>query len=189
MKKTIYAFIAFLIVGISAVNAQHEVGSATLPNTVTFDGQELIYNGAGVRKKAWFKLYSGGLYLKQKSSNAYDIRTADETMAIKLHITSGMISSKKMINAVDEGFEKSTKGKTDAIASEIETFKGFFSDEINDGDIFDIAYVKGKGVMVYKNGKQKGMIPGFEFKKALFGIWLGTKPADKKLKSGMLGNE
>jgi hypothetical protein len=110
-------------------------------------------------------------------------------MAIKLHITSGMISSKKMINAVDEGFEKSTKGKTDAIASEIETFKGFFSDEINDGDIFDIAYVKGKGVMVYKNGKQKGMIPGFEFKKALFGIWLGTKPADKKLKSGMLGNE
>jgi hypothetical protein len=188
MKKTIYALIAFLIIGMSAVNAQHEVGSTTLPNTVTFEGQELIYNGAGVRKKAWFKLYSGGLYLLQKSSNAYDIRTADESMAIKLKITSGMISSKKMINAVDEGFEKSTKGKTAAISSEVEKFKNFFSDEISDGDIFDIVYIKDKGVIVYKNGTEKGVIPGFEFKKALFGIWLGMKPADKKLKNGMLGN-
>ncbi|WP_298511484.1 chalcone isomerase family protein [uncultured Kordia sp.] len=188
MKKTIYAFIAFLIVGIGAATAQHEVGSATLPDTVTFEGQELMYNGAGVRKKAWFKLYSGGLYLQQKSSNAYDIRTADESMAIKLHITSGMISSKKMINAVNDGFDKSTKGNTAPIANKIETFKGFFSDEINDGDIFDIVYLKDKGVIVYKNGTEKGVIPGYEFKKALFGIWLGMKPADKKLKNGMLGN-
>ena len=189
MKKTMYAFIAFLMVGISVVNAQHEIGSATLPNTVNFHEQELVYNGAGVRKKMWFKLYSGGLYLKQKSSNAYDIQNADETMVIRLYITSGMISSSKMINAVDEGFEKATNGNTAPISSKIETFKNFFSDEINDGDIFDIAYIKDKGVYVYKNSKEQGIIPGLEFKKALFGIWLGDKPADKKLKKGMLGSE
>lgn len=188
MKKTIYALIAFLIVGMSAVNAQIEIGSATLPETVTFKSQKLVYNGAGVRKKAWFKLYSGGLYLKQKSSDAKDIMSADETMAIKLHITSRLISSSKMINAVDEGFENATGGNTAPIATEIEKFKGFFSDEINDGDIFDIAYIKGKGVVVYKNGTEKGVIPGLEFKKALFGIWLSDKPADKRLKKGMLGN-
>ncbi|MCH2197068.1 chalcone isomerase family protein [Kordia sp.] len=189
MKKSIYAFIAFLIVGMSVATAQHEVGAATLPDTVNFHGQELVYNGAGVRKKAWFKLYSGGLYLQNKSSNAYDIRTADETMVIRLYITSGMISSKKMINAVDEGFENSTNGNTAPIAAKIETFKNFFSEEINDGDIFDIAYIKDKGVYVYKNSKEQGIIPGLEFKKALFGIWLGSKPADKRLKKGMLGND
>jgi hypothetical protein len=188
MKKTIYAFIAFLIVGMSAVHAQHEVGSATLPNSVNFHGQELVYNGAGVRKKMWFKLYSGGLYLQEKTSDASGIMTADETMVIRLYITSGMISSSKMINAVDEGFEKSTNGNTAPFSSKIETFKNFFSDEINDGNIFDIAYIKDKGVYVYKNSKELGIIPGLEFKKALFGIWLGDKPADKKLKKGMLGS-
>ena len=158
MKKTIYALIAFLIVGMSAVNAQIEIGAATLPETVTFESQKLVYNGAGVRKKAWFKLYSGGLYLVQKSSDAKDIMDADESMAIKLHITSRLISSKKMINAVNDGFENSTNGNTAPISTEIEKFKGFFSEEINDGDIFDIAYIKGKGVIVYKNGTKKGML-------------------------------
>jgi hypothetical protein len=188
MKKTIYALIAFLIVGMSATYAQVEIGAATLPEKVTFEGQELVYNGAGVRKKAWFKLYSGGLYLTKKSSDAKDIMSADESMAIKLHITSRMISSSKMINAVNDGFENSTNGNTAPIAKEIEKFKGFFSDEINDGDIFDIAYVKGTGVVVFKNGTKKGTIAGLNFKEALFGIWLSDKPADKKLKKGMLGN-
>lgn len=188
MKKTIYALFAFLIVGMSVSQAQIEVGAATLPETVTFEGQKLVYNGAGVRKKAWFKLYSGGLYLVQKSSDAKDIMEADESMAIKLHITSRLISSKKMINAVNEGFENSTNGNTAPISTEIEKFKGFFSDEINDGDIFDIVYIEGTGVTVYKNGTKKGTISGMKFKEALFGIWLSDKPADKKLKKGMLGN-
>lgn len=188
MKKTIYAFIAFLIVGMSVSHAQIEIGAATLPETVTFESQKLIYNGAGVRKKAWFKLYSGGLYLVNKSSDAKDIMAADESMAIKLHITSRMISSSKMINAVNDGFENATNGNTAPIANEVEKFKGFFSDEINDGDIFDIVYIKDTGVIVYKNGAKKGTIAGLNFKKALFGIWLSEKPADKKLKKGMLGN-
>ncbi len=123
----------------------------------------------------------------QKSSDAKDIMEADESMAIKLHITSRLISSKKMIDAVNEGFENSTNGNTAPISTEIEKFKGFFSDEINDGDIFDIAYTKGTGVTVYKNGTKKGTISGMKFKEALFGIWLSDKPADKKLKKGLLG--
>ena len=175
------------MVGMSISYAQIEVGSATLPEKVTFEGENLVYNGAGVRKKAWFKLYSGGLYLKQKSDDAKDIINANEPMAIKLHITSRLISSSKMISAVDEGFENSTNGNTKGLYSEIEKFKGFFSDEINDGDVFDLAYVNGS-VHVYKNGAKKGAIAGLDFKKALFGIWLSEKPADKKLKKGMLGN-
>ena len=34
---------------------------------------------------------------------------------------------------------------------------------------------------------KKGTIEGLDFKKALFGIWLGNKPADDDLKAGMLG--
>ena len=44
-------------------------------------------------------------------------------------------------------------------------------------------------ICVYKDGKEVGMIEGLDFKKALFGIWLGAKPADKGLKNEMLGND
>jgi hypothetical protein len=37
------------------------------------------------------------------------------------------------------------------------------------------------------NGTYKGLVEGLEFKKALFSIWLGSTPVDKKLKSKMLG--
>jgi len=60
-------------------------------------------------------------------------------------------------------------------------------EEIKKGDVFDIVNVPGKGVVVSKNGKEKGVIDGADFKKALFGIWLSGKPADKNLKEAMLG--
>ena len=36
-------------------------------------------------------------------------------------------------------------------------------------------------------GQGKGPIPGEDFARALFGIWLGPKPPNPDLKSGLLG--
>ncbi|WP_203292559.1 chalcone isomerase family protein [Luteirhabdus pelagi] len=187
MKKIVILLVAVLT--ITAGQAQTEVGNVTLPNTVTFNGEELMLNGGGVRKKAFvLKLYSGGLYLGEKSSNASSIMNADETMAIKLHITSSFVSSEAMREAVEDGFDASMDGNTAPLKSKIERFITFFNDEIVEDDIFDITYQKGKGVVAYKNGKELGTIEGMDFKKALFGIWLGDDPADSSLKKGMLGN-
>lgn len=186
MKNLLVLVISMVTINMAV--AQTEVGSVTLPNTVNFGNTDLQLNGAGIRKKAMvLKLYSGGLYLTEKSKDAKTIVNADKTMAIKLVITSGFVSSEAMSEAVLEGFDASTGGNTTAIASEIKKFIGFFSDEIVENDIFDITYESGKGSVVYKNGKEKGSISGMAFKKALFGIWLGNDPADSKLKKGMLG--
>ena len=170
-----------------SVQAQTQVGDATLPNTLTVGGTSLVLNGAGLREKAWFDLYAGGLYLTSKSGDASSIINADETMAIKLDILSKLVTTKKMVSAVDDGFESSLNGNTAPMADKIAKFKGFFSDEIVKTNVFDIAYIKGKGVVVSKNGNELGTIPGLEFKKALFAIWLGPDPADDDLKEEMLG--
>ena len=180
-----------LVISIFMINmaeAQTVVGSVTLPNSVNFGNQDLKLNGAGIRKKAMvLKLYSGGLYLAKKSSDAKSIINADETMAIKLVITSSFVSSEAMSEAVEEGFDASTGGNTAPLASKIKKFIGFFSDEIVEDDMFDITYQTGVGSVVYKIGKEVGIVEGLVFKKALFGIWLGNDPADSKLKKGMLG--
>ncbi|GHC52653.1 chalcone isomerase family protein [Ulvibacter litoralis] len=186
MKNLFVLVIAMVTMNMAV--AQTEVGSVTLPNTVNFGGQDLLLNGAGIRKKAMvLKLYSGGLYLGKKSSDAKSIVSGDETMAIKLVITSSFVSSEAMSEAVLEGFNASTGGDMSMIASEIKKFISFFEAEIVENDTFDITYQKGKGVVSYKNGKELGTIAGMNFKKALFGIWLGNDPADSKLKKAMLG--
>ncbi len=185
MKKISLLFVFLLIFG-SVAQAQKD--GDFLPGTVTFAGEKLVKNGEGMREKFFFDIYKGGLYLKKKSSNATTISKADETMAIKLHILSGMMSRSKMASALRDGFKKSTNNNTKPLDQRINTFIGFIKDEIEVGQVYDIVYEKGKGSVIYKNGKEKGYVEGLDFKEALFKIWIGNKPADKDLKSEMLGS-
>ncbi|MEW5675789.1 chalcone isomerase family protein [Flavobacterium enshiense] len=187
MKKQFLTLLFVAFAGLFSMTAQTEVGGVKLAQKVTLEGQNLVLNGAGIREKMWIDLYVGALYLPKKSSNGAEIMASNDAGAIKLTIISGMITSEKMINAVNEGFENSTNGNTAPIKAKVAQFKSFFKEEIKKGDVFDIVNVPGKGVVVSKNGKEKGVIDGADFKKALFGIWLSGKPADKGLKTAMLG--
>ena len=186
--KRFFTVLMMLMICLPAL-AQVKIGDVTLPNQVTFNNEQLVFNGGGIREKFFFDIYSGGLYLKAKSKDANAIASADQTMAIKLHITSSLMSRKKMAGALRDGFDKATNGKTGSLNDRIEKFIGFIQGEIEVDQIYDIVYEKGKGSVLYKNGQEKGVIQGMDFKKALFNIWLGTKPADKDLKVGMLGLE
>ncbi len=171
-----------------STQAQTTINGVTLPATIKAGDATCNLNGGGIRKKLFFKLYVGGLYLSEKSSDATAIINADKPMAVKLQITSGIISSENMSEAITEGFEASTGGNVAPLKAEIEAFVNTFKkDEIVEGNVFDIVYVPGKGVESYKNSKLQGTIKGMDFKKALFGIWLGSKPADDDLKEAMLG--
>lgn len=184
MKKLILLMMAIVVA--STATAQMKVGDAVLPSTATFHGETISLNGAGVREKLWIDLYAAGLYLNEKSSDANMILNAEKPMAIKLHIVSKLISSEKMVDAVTDGFEKSTNGNTAPIQKEIDTMLDFFKEDIKKNDVFDLVYLPSKGVIAYKNGEEKGIVEGKEFKKALFGIWLSNNPADDDLKENLL---
>lgn len=164
------------------------IGGATLPDSMEDGDTKLLLNGAGIRTKFMMDIYAGGLYLEAKSSDAAAIIAADKPMAIKLHMVSGMITSEKMTEATMEGFENTTGGNTAPLKEHIDAFLAVFKEPIAEGDVFDIMYLPGKGLKINKNGQFKGTVDGgLQFKQAVFGIWLGDKPADKKLKKGMLG--
>lgn len=163
-----------------------EIAKISIPDSLEAGQVTLTLNGAGVRTKL-IKLYVGGLYLKEKSNDAAAIMTADEPMAVKLHIISSKITSKNMEEAVREGFLNSTGGNTEPLKDQIERFISVFKDEIKVNDVFDLIYSPGRGTDVYKNSEYRSTIEGLTFKQALFGIWLCDKPAQKSLKNDMLG--
>lgn len=184
--KALLSILCVVFISLSSM-AQTEISGIKLPEKTMFGNDEVVLNGAGVREKFWMDMYVGGLYVTSKSSDAKQIINADEAMGIQLHIVSGLISSKKMINAIEEGFDNSTNGNKKALRGKIDQFIGVFDEEIQKRDVFNITYQPDHGVVIYKNGKKSGTIKGFDFKKALIGIWLADKPADKDLKKAMLG--
>jgi hypothetical protein len=184
LKKLIVLMLSVLMM--TSLCYGKEIAKTSIPDSLEAGQVTLTLNGAGVRTKL-IKLYVGGLYLKEKSSDAAAIMAADEPMAVKLHIISSMITSKKMEDAVREGFLKSTGENTEPIKDQIERFISVFKDEIKENDVFDIIYSPGKGTDVYKNSEYRSTIEGMTFKQALFGIWLCDKPAQASLKKGMLG--
>ncbi|MCW5908847.1 MAG: chalcone isomerase family protein [Chitinophagales bacterium] len=187
MKRAVQTlFLA--VVTLLTTHAQVTLNNVTLPAKLKKDNTELTLNGGGIRKKAFFKLYTAGLYVTEKSKSGSDIAGADKPVAIQLTITSGVISSSNMSEAIKEGFGKSLKGNTAPLQSKIDEFINTFKkEEIKEGDVFEMWYTPGTGVKSYKNGKLQSTIAGLDFKKALFGIWLSDTPVDEDLKKGLLG--
>ena len=185
IKKISLFFMAFML--ISFTSGDIEIGGITMPDTMKAGSIDLTLNGAGIRTKFFLKLYVGGLYLQNKTTDASKVLSEDKPMAIRLHIISSMITSEKMEDATREGFKNSLGSKMSSMTSEIEAFISIFKVEIKDGDVFNMFYIPGIGVEIYKNDKHSETIKGLAFKKALFGIWIGKKPAQDSLKEGMLG--
>jgi hypothetical protein len=189
MKKALSTGFASLLltVALTTPAAALTVEGVDVPDTYSAMDTELKLNGAGTRSKWFMDLYIGGLYVPETIDDGQAIINADEPQAITLHIISGMITSDKMKSATMEGFENSTGGDLAAIKDDVDAFLDVFSEEIKDGDVFDLVYLPGEGVRVLKNGDQRATIGDLEFKKALFGIWLSDEPAQEDLKEKMLG--
>ena len=187
MFKRQFVAVILAVLMIATLGYAIEIGGINMPESIETGQTKLMLNGAGVRTKFFMDLYVGGLYLKEKSQDSKAIIEADEPMAIRLHIVSSMITSKKMEKATRKGFKNATGGNIEAIKVQIEEFISVFKEEIKEDDIYDLIYVPGKGVEVSKNNESRSIIKGFPFKKAMFGIWLSDKPAQKSLKKAMLG--
>ena len=164
-----------------------EIGGVALPETLDAGGKTLVLNGAGLRKKFFFKIYAGALYLPEKESDPGKIVPADETMAVRMHFIYDGVSAEKLIETWNEGFEKTTGGQPGPLSDRIAAFNGLFTGEAGEGDVYDIVYIPSEGVRVIMNGRAVGTVKGLDFKTALFAIWLGEDPADDGLKEEMLG--
>lgn len=190
MRNYLLLLIVILVLPFSSVTAQKSfnIDGVVVPRTMQFQNKTLSLNGAGGRSKMWLEVYVQALYLSQLSQDPQFIIDSDTEMAIRIEITSSMVSSNKLTKAMNNGFEKSAGDNLEALRPRIEQFKSFLSDEITQKDVFKLIYSPiDTSVWVFKNDILKGKVQGFDFKKALFGIWLSDKPADEKLKNQLLG--
>lgn len=161
-----------------------EIGGVLLPDNLNVAGQELQLNGAGLRKKAFIKVYACGLYMPAASSDADAILADSTAIVVRMHFIYKKVGAKKLISAWNEGFENA--GFQQTFASEIQTFNSFFSQDAKKNDVYDISYLPGTGIQISRNNSVVGTIPNPAFRKAVFSIWLGDKTALPGLKKKLL---
>ncbi|MCV9931384.1 chalcone isomerase family protein [Flavobacterium sp. LS1R47] len=190
MNNFLFSLTVLMTLQFSTTTAQKvfNIEGVMVPRTIEFQNKTLSLNGAGGRSMMWSDIYVQALYLSQLSQDAKFIIDSDTEMAIRIEITSSMVSSKKLTKAMDDNFKKTAGDNLNVLQPRIEELKYYLSDDITKKDVFKLIYSPNdSSVWVYKNNQLKGKIQGFDFKKALFSIWLAEKPTDEKLKNQLLG--
>ena len=179
-------YIKYLIISIGLFLIT-TLSASDVPQTIEFEGSNLILNGQGTRVVFFMKVYEGSLYLENKNSNADEIINNNTSMAIRIDVISEMVTADAMKKALSEGLEKSTNNNTSQILDEIEKLSSSFNSAVASGDFYEFIFIPKIGTHVIKNNELVELIPGFDFKKAFFGIFLSNNPIQKNLKKAMLG--
>ena len=179
-------YIKYLIISIGLFLVT-TISASDVPQTIEFEGSNLILNGQGTRVVFFMKVYEGSLYLENKNSDADEIINSNTSMALRIDVTSEMVTADAMKKALSEGLIKSTNNNTSHIVDEIEQLSSSFNSDVASGDFYEFIFIPKIGTHVIKNNELVELIPGFDFKKAFFGIFLSNNPIQKNLKKAMLG--
>jgi len=161
-----------------------ELAGVTLPDTLKAGEKTLKLNGLGLRKKAVFKVYVGGLYLESPSKDAGAILAADRAKAIRMHFLRDLTKA-QLVEAFQEGFEANVKDQAPQKAA-FDRMLALVPD-VKEGSTLTFTYLPGKGTTLSAGSKDLGIFEGKGFADAVFAIWLGPKPPSDDLKKGMLG--
>ena len=184
------AFAALLGSPLAQAQSPVDVAGVKYDSAAQIGTSKLVLNGAGIRYKAIFKVYTAGLYLGSKAATTDAVLAAPG--AKRMHIVMlrdidanelGKLFTRGMQdNAPKEEFSKFIPG-TLKLAEIFSAQK-----KLKAGDAFFVDYVPGVGTTVVVNGKPTAEpIKEPEFYNALLRIWLGEKPADSGLKDALLG--
>jgi hypothetical protein len=174
----------------AASAAQIDVAGVKLDDALDLHGSKLQLNGAGVRYKAIFKVYTAGLYLSKKAGTPEEVLAAPGAKRISVTMLRD-IDSNELGKLFTRGVEdNSPKGEMSQLIPGLLRMSQIFSDQkqLKTGDTFTVDWLPGTGTVISVRDVPKGdPIKEQAFFNALMRIWLGPSPADWKLKDALLG--
>ena len=177
---------------LQATAATIELSGVKLEDQVSLAGSSLQLNGAGVRYKAVFKVYTAGLYVEKPANTTAGL--LDQPGPKRMTITMLRdIDSAELGKLFSRGMEDNMeKGSFAKLVPGVLRMSQVFSNHkvLKTGENFVIDWVPGTGTVLTIKGKVEGEPFKEEaFFEALMRIWLGPKPADWQLKDALLGGK
>ena len=171
MRRTILAA-AFLLAATTA--GAVTLAGVNIADAADVNGQKLVLNGAGLRKKFVVKVYTGALYLPARQANPSAILAADTPRRMVMHFVYD-VDRGKIAEAWTEGLQANVPNASADVKKAFGSLSAWMED-MKEGQELSMTYVPGTGTVVQVNGKVKGTLPGKAVNDAILSTWIGPKP-------------
>lgn len=179
----------------STTKAAVSVEGVDLPETVMAYGQKLVLNGAGLRKRGYFKSNVAALYLPEKRTTSEAIFKLDGVRRVQLHIlrpfTSTTISRIFLADFKQAATEEEAKRLVFAISQIGAAYAEVKS--VSKGDVINLDWVPAQGWLSSINGKLLSSSDGTPLiikdelaYQIYLRMYIGSSASDD-LRSGLLG--
>jgi chalcone isomerase-like protein len=169
-----------------------DVAGVTLAPSVQVSGATLMLNGAGLRKRLFFKVYVAGLYVARTSAQAAELISEPGPKRVAIHMLRD-VGADTFTGALREGIEKNhSAAETAALEPRVEALAAVMKEvgETKDGMNISLDWIPGSGTVIVVDGTARGKpIAGEDFYQALLRIWIGEHPAQDDLKKALLGEK
>lgn len=187
MRTLILAVIAALSLNLAQAV---EVAGVKFDDKTSLGNASLVANGAGMRKKAFFKVYAMALYLPEKQADAEAVLSAKGAKRIAITLLRDL-TAKQFVDALNEGVaENHSESEFSALKERLNQFSEAMLGigEAKTGSQVLIDFLpEGATRLTVNNEVRGGNVPGEDFFNALLKIWIGNKPVQDDLKQALLG--
>lgn len=160
------------------------ISDTQIKDTLSFEGQNLLLNGAGIRTKVFFKVYIGALYVSSKTKDADAIIDSATPRIIELTFLRA-VDGEKISTAFREGFTKNCIARCEELKPKIEELAKAVP-AIKQGQLLQITATK-EGVSLSLDGKSMAQVKAQDLGKEMTRIFIGKNPPTEDLKKGLLG--
>lgn len=159
-------------------------------DTVVLGQQKLQLNGLGLRGVAWLKAFVAGLYVTTPSRDAASLLAETGPRRLRLKILLQAPSNeltKSLLRRVKRYETPEVQARlADRLTQFAEQLDGL--GQLMPGDVVDMDYLPGKGLVLSRNGKAAGKpVVGDDLYRAVLQIFVGEHAIDPRMKQGLLG--
>jgi hypothetical protein len=182
------AIAALAFCAVSSVQAA-DVAGVKLDDRAKVGAAELVLNGAGLRKRAFFQVYAMGLYLPEKKPVAADAIGAPGAKRVAIHMLRDVDAAtftEALVDGMRPNHDAAAMKALEPRIAELSAIMGELQ-EAKKGMAILLDWQPGTGTIISVDGKTRGKpIPGEDFYRALLRIWLGERPVQDDLKKALL---
>jgi hypothetical protein len=155
--RTLGRILSALVLGCTLTTswASVEVQGVALDETVTVGGQQLVLNGAGYRKRGYFKIDVTGVYAPAKFTTLEALEKAPGAKRIELAMLQDISGSQASKYFLIDFEASATPQEFAQLINEVSEVGAVYSalPKIKKGDIINLDWIPGKGLIASMNGQ------------------------------------
>lgn len=147
---------AALLPWATSAQAEVELEGVQLQESITVAGRKLVLNGAGVRRRGYFKADVTALYLPEKRTTQEAILKLDGYRRIQLNILREFTSTTISRIFIADFKQAATEDEFKKLIDVIGQIGAAYSNvkRVVKGDVVNLDWAPGKGWIAFHNGKQ-----------------------------------